>query len=63
MTKAWVRAAAIRALRTMAQSALSLLPAAAMITEVDWKVILGTSLLAGVSSILTSVVTGLPEVE
>ena len=47
----------------MAQSALSLLPAAAMITEVDWKVILGTSLLAGVSSILTSVVTGLPEVE
>ena len=63
MTKAWVKAAAIRALRTMAQSALSLLPAAAMITEVDWKVILGTSLLAGVSSILTSVVTGLPEVE
>lgn len=58
----WIRAAGIRAVKTMAQSALALLPAAATITEVDWKVVLGTAALAGVCSIVTSL-AGLPELK
>ena len=58
----WTKAAGIRALKTTAQSALALIPAAAMITEVDWKVVIGTAALAGVASLLTSV-TGLPELK
>ena len=47
---------------SMAQTAVALLPAAAMITDVDWKVVIGTAALAGVASILTSL-AGIPEVE
>ena len=46
----------------MAQSAVALLPASAMITAVDWKVVIGTAALAGVASMLTSV-AGLPELK
>lgn len=60
-TKKWIKAAATRAVKTMAQSALAMLPAAAMITEVNWKVVAGTALLAGATSVLTSIV-GIPEV-
>ena len=60
--KEWVKAALIRAIRTMAQTAVGLIPAAVTISAVDWKVVLGTAALAGVISILTSV-GGLPEVE
>ena len=63
MNQAFWKAAAIRAVRTMAQSALALIPAAATITEVNWLTVLGTAALAGVVSILTSVATGLPEAE
>jgi hypothetical protein len=62
MTKAWIKAAAVRAVKTVAQTAVALIPAAAMITDVDWVTVVGTALLAGVLSILTSV-AGLPEVE
>ncbi len=62
MSKAWVRAAGIRALKTFFQSIVSLLPASAMITQVDWKVVLGTSALAAVASMTTSL-AGLPEVD
>lgn len=62
LSKAWWKAASIRALKTVAQSAVSLIPASVMITEVDWKVVIGTALLAGVASLLTSI-AGLPEVE
>lgn len=58
----WMRAAGIRAVKTMAQSAAAMLPATAMITEVDWKVVLGTAALAGTASLLTSL-KGLPELE
>ena len=58
-TVQWVKAAGIRAIKTFAQAAIALLPAAAMITAVDWKTVLGTAALA---SMLTSV-AGLPEVE
>lgn len=58
--KIWSRAAGIRAMKTFAQTAVALLPAAVTITAVDWKTILGTGLLAAVVSLLTSL-AGLPE--
>ena len=61
-TKEWFKAAGIRAIKTMAQTAVAALPAAAMITQVDWKVVLGTAALAGIASLLTSL-AGLPEID
>lgn len=61
-TKQWFRAAGIRAIKTMAQTAVALLPAAAMITDVDWAVVVGTAALAGIASLLTSI-AGLPEID
>ena len=61
MTKEWFRAAGIRALKTFAQTAVAMLPVAAMIQQVDWLTVAGTAALAGVCSLLTSV-AGLPEV-
>lgn len=58
--KEWWKAAGTRAVKTMAQGALALIPAAATITEVDWTVVFGTVALAGVVSLLTSI-KGLPE--
>lgn len=58
--KEWWRAAGVRAVKTMAQGALALIPAAATFTEVDWTVVFGTAALAGVVSLLTSI-KGLPE--
>ena len=60
-TKEWLRAAGIRAVKTFAQSAVAMLPAAATITAVDWGVVAGTAALAAVASVLTSL-AGLPEV-
>lgn len=60
--KKWLEAASVRALRTMAQTAVAMLPASAMIQEVNWLTVLGTAALAGVASLLTSL-AGLPEVE
>lgn len=61
-TQKWFNAAVVRATKTMAQTALALLPAAATISQVDWKTVVGTAALAGIVSILTSIV-GIPEVE
>lgn len=61
-TKQWWRAALIRAVKTVAQAAVGLIPAAATITQVDWKTVAGCALLAGLVSLLTSL-AGLPEVE
>ena len=61
-TKKWCRAAAIRAVKTIAQTAAGTMSAAAMLENVDWKVVLSSSLLAGLVSLLTSV-GGLPEVD
>lgn len=58
----WVKAALVRAVKTMAQTAVAMIPVAVTITEVDWLNVVGTAALAGVLSILTSV-AGLPEVE
>lgn len=56
----WAQAALTRAARTMAQVALGMLPTAAMVTEVNWIVVIQTALCAGLASILMSVVR-LPE--
>ena len=60
MAKKWMKAALIRAIKTMAQTAVAMLPVAVSIAEVDWLAVLGTSALAGVASLLTSL-AGLPE--
>ena len=60
--KGWLKAAGVRAVKTMAQNAVAMIPAAATIGAVDWKVVLGTAALAGVASMLTSL-AGLPELE
>ena len=59
----FAKAATIRAVRTMAQTAASLLGAKALISDVDWKALISATVMAGILSILTSVYTGLPETE
>lgn len=56
------KAAGIRAIKTVAQTAISTIGTTALITEVNWAVVASASALAGVLSILTSITTGLPEV-
>lgn len=58
----WAKAAGVRAVKTVAQSAIAAIGASAMISEVDWAVVASTAVLAGVVSILTSI-AGLPEVK
>ena len=60
--KKWIKAAAVRAIKTVAQTAIATIGTTAMMREVDWAVVLSTSALAGVLSVLTSI-AGLPEVE
>lgn len=62
MNKKWWKAAGIRALKTVAQTAVAMLPVMASIQEVAWTNVIGTAALAGVCSLLTSL-AGLPEVE
>lgn len=57
----WFQAALIRALKTMAQTALSMITVGMAIKDVDWVQLISISVVAGVYSILTSFATGLPE--
>lgn len=61
--KIWAKCATIRAIRTIAQTALASMGTSATFGDVDWKLVLSTSLFAGVLSLLTSIVTGLPEAD
>lgn len=61
-TQKWAKAAAVRAVKTTAQTAMALIPAAVTVAQVDWKMVIGTAVLSGIVSILTSV-AGIPEVE
>lgn len=60
-TKQWFKAAAIRALKTVAQTAIATIGTSALLSQVDWILVLSASALSGVLSILTSI-AGLPEV-
>lgn len=59
--KKWWKAAGIRAVKTVAQTAVATIGTAAVLSAVDWKMALSASVLAGVLSILTSI-AGIPEV-
>ena len=58
----WGKAALVRAIKTIAQTAVAMIPVAVTITQVDWLNVAGTAALAGVLSLLTSI-AGLPEVD
>lgn len=60
--KEWWRRAGVRALKTVAQTAVGVVGSALVIAEVDWRVMISASLLAGLLSLLTSI-GGLPELE
>lgn len=60
--KIWLKAAAIRAIKTVAQTAVATIGTSAVIGEVNWVMVGSAALLAGILSILTSV-AGLPEVK
>lgn len=59
----FIKATLIRAIRTVCQTAVATIGTSFVLTDVDWKVVVSASLLAGLLSVLTSVSTGLPEVE
>ncbi len=58
----WLKAAGIRALKTVAQTAVATIGTTAVLSEVDWKIVISSAILAGILSLLTSI-AGLPEVE
>ena len=58
----WIAAAGVRAIKTVAQTAVATIGTSAVISEVNWKIVLSASILAGVLSLLTSV-AGLPELK
>ena len=62
MNKAFWKAALIRAIRTVCQTAIATIGTTALIEEVNWLLVLSSAALAGFLSILNSIATGLPEV-
>lgn len=61
-TKQWFKAAGIRSLKTICQTAIATIGTSAIISAVDWKIVISASLLAGLLSILNSF-AGLPELK
>lgn len=62
MSKLWIKAAAVRAIKTVAQTAIATIGTSAVLSAVDWKIVASASAVAGILSILTSI-AGLPEVK
>lgn len=60
--KVWLKAAGVRAVKTMAQTAVGLIGTSLVISDVSWAVVASASVLAGITSMLTSV-AGLPELD
>lgn len=63
MTVEFWKAAGIRALRTFAQTAIATIGTASLLSEINWIMVLSASAVAALLSLLTSIVTGLPEVD
>ena len=61
-TKEWLKAAAVRAIKTVAQTAIATIGTGGMLGEIDWLAVASASVLAGILSLLTSL-AGIPEVE
>lgn len=62
-TKKFWKAAGTRAIKTMAQTAVGVIGSSVVISDINWLVVISASAVAGVTSILTSIATGLPEVK
>ena len=60
--KEWIKAAGIRAIKAVARTAIATIGTAAVLGDVNWVMVASAAALAGVLSLLTSVATGLPEV-
>lgn len=60
--KAWIKAAGIRAIKTVAQTAIATIGTSAVMGDVNWTMVLSASVLSGILSILTSI-AGLPELK
>ena len=58
----WLKKAGVRAIKTVAQAAVAMIGTAAVVQEVDWKMVAGAAVLAGILSLLTSL-AGLPELD
>ena len=62
MDKKWLKAAGVRAIKTIAQTAIATIGTSAVLGDVDWIMVASASILAGILSVLTSI-AGLPEVQ
>lgn len=58
----WIKAAAVRAVKTIAQTAVAMVGTATVLADIDYKIVISASILAGILSVLTSI-AGLPEVK
>lgn len=61
MSKKWIKASLVRAIKTVSQTAIATIGTSAILSDVNWKIVISASILSGILSVLTSL-AGLPEV-